>query len=539
MRRLLARPPKLTLNTSFAEAYRDGRFTQLELISDRELISEAKKHDLSVRQETLEELDRSGAFTPVAFVGADWHGDLYSPRWNLGAMTFRDDVGFQRWSRYRFREDGFPRVIALYSPWQLMYLKSALEDRVVLFTLPYLLGRRDRLLEGIKNHRRAWRTDRELWQSLEQNWRPVVLLLCWLQNRYLPFVRGRSMMIHVSGQREPVDPVREEVQTFDARALIDGLGATVDEVRKTYEQLALIGETRDPIRDWFLVVRAASPRARDQFEGDARLAQLVYDGAEVLRRLLYDLNGEVPPDADEVFGDPREDWKERMLGHERRLAYDRDDFKRILERKRLSPFGVHVFVEGQSDVELVGGLIDALWGDQRRHGVRFTPLGGLGEVARQATLFEMFSTYARKALLIADDEGKIERDLTRLRAAGILVAEDEVHGWSRNIEEDNASPRELVAIAKNIAASKGAKLKLTVAQLNRIRKAHGPRRGFARIIVGEARQQGITVTKDEIAVALRELILAELEEVKDEKKVADRRPVLGLALSIGRYSASS
>jgi hypothetical protein len=213
--------------------------------------------------------------------------------------------------------------------------------------------------------------------------------------------------------------------------------------------------------------------------------------------------------------------------------------KRILEAKKLSPFGVHVFVEGPSDQELIGGLIDAIWGNHRRLGVRFTALGGLSEVARQSTLFEMFSTYARKALLVADDEGKIERDLKRLRAAGLLVAEDEFHGWTRNIEEDNATPRELVDIAKAIAAGKGVKLKLSVAQLNRIRESVGPKRGLARIIVEQARQQDVTVTKKEIAVALRELIMRELEEVKDEEVVSERRPVLGLALAIGRYSASS
>jgi hypothetical protein len=77
-----------------------------------------------------------------------------------------------------------------------------------------------------------------------------------------------------------------------------------------------------------------------------------------------------------------------------------------------------------------------------------------------------------------------------------------------------------------------------VAQLNRIREAVGPKRGFARIIVDHARQQGIIVTKEEIAVALRALILRELNDVKDEKKVSVRRPVLGLTLAIGRYSAS-
>jgi hypothetical protein len=49
----------------------------------------------------------------------------------------------------------------------------------------------------------------------------------------------------------------------------------------------------------------------------------------------------------------------------------------------------------------------------------------------------------------------------------------------------------------------------------------------------------VTVTKEEIAIALRDLILRELEGIKDEKKVSERRPVLGLALAIARYSASS
>src|SRR5919204_3753975 len=109
MRPLTARPPRLTLNPSFAEAYRSARFTQLELISHNTLIRAADQHGLAVQQETLEELDRYGAFTPVAFVGADWHGEVFGPHWNIDAMTFRDEAGFQRWGRYRFPEDGHRR----------------------------------------------------------------------------------------------------------------------------------------------------------------------------------------------------------------------------------------------------------------------------------------------------------------------------------------------------------------------------------------------------------------------------------------------
>lgn len=526
----------MTLKTSFSEAYRAGRFTQLELITESDLTSEARKHGLTVNRDLLEELDRHGVFTPVAFAGPDWHGRAFGPRWNLEALTFRDEAGYQRWPRYAIREEGFRRVLALYSPWQLMYLKSALEDRLALFTLPFLLGRRDRLMRAITSRRPFWRVDRDLWLSLEQNWGPVVLLLCWLQNRYLPFVRGQSTMVYGPDRRRAVDPVPEEVRTFDAAAFLDRVGIGVDEVKRIYEQIAFAGQTRDPVADWYLVIRAAPPRAHRRFEGDARLAQLLYDAAEVLRRFLYDLTGVVELDSDEVGGDPNDDRRQRWLGHERRLYYDRDDFKKVLERKQLSPYGVHVFVEGPSDKELIGGLIDAVWGDHRRLGVRFTVLRGIDQVARQEALFEAFSTYARKALLVADDEGKIARDLTRLRKAGLLIDEDSFHVWKRNIEEDNAKPQELVTIAKTVAASKRAKLRLNVAKLNRIRAAVGQKRGLARIICDDARQQGISISKSEIAIALRDRILAELREAEDERPVVERRPVLGLALAIGRYS---
>jgi len=488
VKRLLARPPTLSLKNSFAKAYRAGRFTQLELISDSDLISEARKHDLALNRETLETLDRHAVFTPVAFAGPAAQGHLFEPRWNVDELTFRDESGYRRWGHYAFREDGVRRVLPLYSPWQMMYLKSALEERSVNFTLPFLLGRRERLLGAISDNRAFWRAERDFWLSLEQNWRPVVLLLCWLQNRYLPFVRGQTTRVYVPGQRQPVDPVAEEVRSFDAAAFLDKLGLTVEDIRRAYQQLAHIGCIRDPIEDWYMVVRAAPPRAHEGFEGDARLAQLIYDGAEVCRRFLHSLTGVVEPDCDEVYGDPKEDRKQRWLGHERRLYYDRDDFKRILERKRLSPFGVHVFVEGPSDKELLGGLIDAIWGGHRRL------VRGIDKVARQE-LFEAFSTYARKALLVTDDEGKIARDLKRLRKSGLLVDEDSFHSWKRNI-------------------------------------------GLARIVVDDARQQGVKITKSDIAVALRERILAELEDTVDEKPVVEGRPVLGLALGIGRYSMS-
>jgi hypothetical protein len=282
-------------------------------------------------------------------------------------------------------------------------------------------------------------------------------------------------------------------------------------------------------------VRAAAYRSHARFKGDARLAQLGYDAAAILRRYLAELKGDVPRDVDEVLSFPR-DWKERLLGHENRISYDRDDFKRILEQKGLSPYGVHVFVEGPSDRELIGGLIDVLWGDHRSLGVRFTVLRGIGEVARSEALFESFSTYARFALLVADDEGKIERDLERLRSDGLLVSEEAFHPWEQNIEEDNATVAELVEIANTIAAAKGQALALTLSKLQRIR-SQSKTKGAASAIVQYAAQKRVSLRKNEIAIGLRERILEELEVEGDFDAVARRRPVLALAQNIARFSA--
>ena len=99
------------------------------------------------------------------------------------------------------------------------------------------------------------------------------------------------------------------------------------------------------------------------WKGDARRAQLVHDAAEVLRRLLYDLTGEVASDVDQALSDPREDWKERMLGQSGASITTATISSASSSGSDRHRSAAHVFAE--SDKELIGGLIDAIWGDHR------------------------------------------------------------------------------------------------------------------------------------------------------------------------------
>ena len=72
-------------------------------------------------------------------------------------------------------------------------------------------------------------------------------------------------------------------------------------------------------------------------------------------------------------------------------------------------------------------------------------------------------------------------------------------------------------------------------------KANGGKKVAARLVVEYTAQKKQHVTKTEIASCLLARITAELEACGSEQDVNDlatRRPALGLALGIGRYSAS-
>ena len=62
----------------------------------------------------------------------------------------------------------------------VMYLKGALEQRSVSIPYTALLRRLARVDEYVRTLRRFVRARRDLITSLK-NWRPTILLLCWLQ----------------------------------------------------------------------------------------------------------------------------------------------------------------------------------------------------------------------------------------------------------------------------------------------------------------------------------------------------------------------
>jgi hypothetical protein len=239
---------------SFEDALTAGAFGQLDLLTHSQFASLADKRGVKhLRREMFEWLDKQGALRPIAFQTNSGAPALHSPR-------------FSRWDRYARDVWGRQQVDALYSPWQLLYLDAAVNSRYVDVDVATFL---DGSTDITPKPRSVWRMmhKRNLreWQRLDEAWRPVILLLIRIQNRYFPAVRGTVQM-----EPEGVDPFRRELAAFDPKAVATELGWTSDDIKRLYDWLSFRGTGIDPLKGWYPIFRTLSHAEQEKFRGVVR-----------------------------------------------------------------------------------------------------------------------------------------------------------------------------------------------------------------------------------------------------------------------------
>lgn len=510
---------------SFVDALSEGAFSQLELVSHPKFIRLADGRGIKhLKRETLEWLDKQGALRPIGFRTNRVEPTLHSKR-------------FSSWDRYTRRARERQQVDALYSPWQLLYLDAAVNGRYVQVDVSaFLDGRMDLTPKPRSLWRHIHRRNHGEWKRLDEAWRPVILLLVRIQNRYFPAVRGTVTLSPFGG-----DPFREEIAAFDPRAVASTLGWTNDHIKDLYEWLSFRGKWIDPARGWFPIFRSLSYREQEKLEGALRQAHDCYDAAAMLRRWYRDLtDGEILPDSDEVGAFPP-DWRPNWLGHDRRMTYDRQDVQRLLEQHGAYPNRVHVLVEGETEEAVLEALILAFRdAGPSALGVKIEPFAGVGNVTGRLL---QISSYAREAVLVADNEGDVARTVKALQNRGEL---ENLHLrlCDTNFEEDNLSVEELVEVARTAARAQGVAINLTADELrerqSRERKARGRKaRGLASLLVEmlQAPDVGpVVVSKVELGKHIAGFLLDAFNGADNQDAVIEKRPILKLAVDIVRVT---
>lgn len=524
---------------SFRAAFESYAFLQRDLVTHQQFAREAHKRRSSIpttdsgAAAALEELDREGSLRPIAFVRGPYTQTAYQRIFGQPELIFRETEPFREWDSYRWtnhRED--PRrsqLTVLYSPWQLIFLHCAEKFRSLRIHAADLVddGQRERLIAN------AQATARAMLDAVgrhDDEWRRLLLLLVRIQNRYWPFV-GSYTLDRDPRTREYFDPVPRERRRFTARAALADLELTADDVQEYHQRLSFFAKQEDPIPEWWVLRRMATRWQRERMRGSARVVDDIWEAAQMLRLFYRQLTRRTLPDVPFAGQDPR--WQERVLGHEPRLYYDQLDLLRFLARNDLYPHQVHVFVEGESEYVFLRMLLEHWLGPLDVYGIRFTNLAGIDNLARRhQELVRGFSTYARTAVLIADNESEIARYVAALAEQRLMNPEG-VWLWQKNLEEDNFTDADLVRSVRDLAAGRGARVRGLSGRS--VRESFEARRELENAsatflaelvrLAAHPEHGSIRVSKPEIARKLGERVLRELETV-DFETLSKKRPIL-------------
>jgi hypothetical protein len=535
----MRRPAKLPVNYSFRAAQESGAFDQLALLSADQFGKAAKERGVNVSfgnslRDKLEELDKIGSLSPVLFDGAD------------GEPVFREEQDFVPWSEYQVDEDFYSRAKPYYCHWHLLYIEDAVSGGTVEVTLDWLLDDEQRATVG--DGYRAWYTRQdEARRSLDAHWRTLLLLLVRIQNRYAPLIKGTltkatSTLVFDPEVGDYVDPFTRTARSFDPQSVLDELGLTSENVAEFQSWIGWHGLTQDPVERWHMLLRMTSYRERSKLSDGARRAHDAYDAAEILRRFYHDLTGELLLNPDEISDASDKSWKKRLFGRWPFLSYTRRDLQAELRRHDLWPHHIHLVVEGATEEIVCTRILETLAGRPLADiGVTLATLGGVGKTRLHQEMLRVTSGFARWAILIADREGDIERDVDLMRQEGIL-SDDTCLLWRRSFEEDNFTDDELVTMLTDLARDAGVSLDLDAKSF---RSAYDKQRaqvgakakGALTYLLGMARDPargGFNPGKTPVAEKMADLLLADLDE---RSEVAlEERPILKLLVSIIRVT---
>jgi hypothetical protein len=456
-------PPAIAHDLTWRRLYAGRAFAQRELIHSGSFVNRAKDRGigLGIGDRTLKYQYEVGALRPVAFSRGQYSTGFTAPSELAERLNFSDEEQDRRWDEYAYELDGRLHVTALFAPWQHLPAADAVSGgsfAVPLWALMSDVEAGTRALE----QRRGWaEMQEERWRALDDAWRSLLQVLVRLQNRYWPELTRRTTLLYDPETRQRFDPYRSERESFDARRVLDeNLGADRDGILAAYQFLVDRGIDLDP-RDGLTMLRRAQPRAfHVRWRGEARRAQDHFDAGDVLRRFLEEVDGRRPPQPDAVPMDGRQDVRAALYRRGPGAPWDGREVVAELQAAELYPHGVHVVHEGDTDERLIAYLVADFIGSLALEEVQFTDLHGAGNAAVVEDLVASLEGYARRTVVVLDNEANAREHVEDLIAAGTIPKEDALL-FNASLEEDNASIEELVELASAIAAGQGCELELT------------------------------------------------------------------------------
>jgi hypothetical protein len=223
-----------------------------------------------------------------------------------------------------------------------------------------------------------------------------------------------------------------------------------------HQRLALHDLRQDPIEYWHTLIRLAPAKERAKLRRSALRAQQAYDAAQMLRKFYFHLSGELLLNPDEIFDGSDKSWKKRVFGKWPTLSYSRADLAAELRWRDLHPHQVHIVVEGESEEVVCRRVLETV-ADRplAEMGITIQRLNGIGSAALHQEMLRAVKSFPRYLILVADREGEIEREVERLKEAGVL-SDETTFLWDSSFEEANFRDNDLAGDAVLVMVPNGS-----------------------------------------------------------------------------------
>jgi len=357
----------------------------------------------------------------------------YTPTagWQLGPLS---EAGllkesrhepFRPWRSYR-RQLGdlsFKSSEFLYSRYQLLVNSQDVTDITRRMT-----ARRD--TSGSLRYRLRLRPWDEASQNADDR---LVVMLCALEARYRPAIVGRLVLSE--GSRESWDQFDQD---FDPAAMLAWLGMTAPQILETGERLLWAADFKDPLGDWWNLIRFGRRDRWDLLKGAALLALEHRIAAEMFLRFHDDLVGSGVATAPEP---PEPGYQDARHA---RIPRSEGGLEEAVTEFGLSTHPAVVLVlEGETEMRLVPQALD-LFLPEWRHRMRLVNARGVD------TNLGLLAAYAG-ALGLGRDHGDfvlLTRPFTRIVVvfdpegsfATEAVRETKRTVWATRIQESLPEP---------------------------------------------------------------------------------------------------
>ncbi len=472
-----------------------------------QFVLHCKHRGVQTSKKQLEQFEKLGIFYPIARVryrkikikveyidngkryrdlgvlkdGEEWSGDIkeeYARFWFQKEYTERllkkgllwepSSRPFDVWETFN-DENGFRQIESFYSIFQCYTLYNLIQPTRLELRMEDVISRNKEDLDELI--RSVGGLAQKIIPALQQNGireETAVTICQTISNRYFPKTQSdrRSIQLSIPGHYHGWDWY-EYCRRWDAKAVVNQIGISIDELKQLQELVAIVAGDVDPLEQWYGLVRFVSVEKKKKLKDKALLAQTLYSMEEMLRLFYEEVTGDRlhPPDESP-------NWKKDKFYGEGVTQNDLQYLEFIANQYHLNPRPkLILMVEGDGEYQEFPRLAQELFGyPLPQLGIEVVNIGGIGGFEgkksrdRCGALERFIDDYHNRqtiVFVILDKEGRVpEVKKQLLRATSKYypkrrVTKDEyIHLWDKNVEFDNFSDEEIARAMTELCEDK-------------------------------------------------------------------------------------